>query len=43
LEDADLELRLIFSLYKSAAIFLDDEGLWVKTADPQGVFLSFLL
>jgi CspA family cold shock protein len=33
---------LIFSLYRLAAIFLDEEGLWVKTLRRECVFLFFL-
>ncbi len=41
-EGADLQLRLISHSYRSAAIFPNEKGLWVKTSRPS-VFFTFFL
>jgi len=38
----DLQLRLISHSYRSATIFLNEKGLWVKTKRPR-VFFTFFL
>lgn len=40
-EGADPQLRLIFSLYRLAAVLPDEKGLWVKRLRPPAFFTFF--